>query len=340
MSESNINSNKPYNELVNDIKESNSFLDIANSDTSLMNNTSFSVAEGNSILSTVKNNPIPKINNENSTLDIPKDKKDFENENDKNDTNSIIKKEKRGKKHSTLCIVFTIIMITMLSLILIVIIGFFIYTSFYYHASDNALKYMKNSSDVKINKINEGYFFDGPGKDKALIFYPGGKVEETSYSDILFEIAKNGIDCFLVKMPFRLAVLSKNKANSIIKKNKDSYKNWYIGGHSLGGAMAASFASNHEKDINGLALLAAYSANKIPEKMKVLSILGSNDKILKWNTYKNNIKNLPSNYTEIIIKGGNHGQFGDYGKQKGDGKADISITEQHKQIVESIFNIF
>ncbi|ORX76654.1 hypothetical protein BCR32DRAFT_329264 [Anaeromyces robustus] len=341
MSEFNTNSNKPDNKIFHNAKESTSSLELVNSSSTTLTNTTSTNSSSSAIDSSstygiakyiiASNTSEKESTNPYTTINIP------ENDNKNDDTKSI---KKKGKKHSILCKVFTIIMIIILSLILVMVVAFFIYTSIYYHASNNTLKFLENTSDVKISKINTGYYFDGPSNDKALIFYPGGKVEETAYSDILYEIAKKGIDCYLVKMPFRLAIFNKNKANSIIKENKNLYKKWYIGGHSLGGAMAASYASDHEKDLDGLVLLAAYSINKLPEDMKVISFLGSNDKVLKWDTYKENIKNLPSNYTEIIIKGGNHGQFGDYGIQKGDGKADISVTEQHKQIVEGIFKIF
>ena len=45
----------------------------------------------------------------------------------------------------------------------------------------------------------------------------------------------------------------------------------------------------------------------------------------KYEKYKTN---LPEEFTEIIIEGGNHAYFGMYGEQKGDGKASISATEQ------------
>jgi hypothetical protein len=38
--------------------------------------------------------------------------------------------------------------------------------------------------------------------------------------------------------------------------------------------------------------------------------------------------NLPADTEFYIIEGGNHAQFGDYGFQKGDNIADISLEEQ------------
>ena len=44
----------------------------------------------------------------------------------------------------------------------------------------------------------------------------------------------------------------------------------------------------------------------------------------------------PSDYTETVIAGGNHAQFGSYGFQKGDGIASIPAEEQWEEAAELI----
>ena len=140
-------------------------------------------------------------------------------------------------------------------------------------------------------------------------------------------------------MPLNLAVLNPNAALKIIENYPD-IKNWYVGGHSLGGSMAASFASSHPDKIKGLILLASYSTNKL-NSTKVLSIYGSNDKILNLEKYENYKENIKNNLSEHIIDGGNHSNFGNYGFQDGDGKSTISninqITTTAQKIFEFIF---
>mgnify|MGYP003473592126 FL=1 len=62
--------------------------------------------------------------------------------------------------------------------------------------------------------------------------------------------------------------------------------------------------------------------------MKILSIFGSEDKVLNYEKYQEYKKNLPENFTEVEIKGGSHAFFGMYGFQKGDGIATITNEEQ------------
>ena len=148
------------------------------------------------------------------------------------------------------------------------------------------------------------------------------------------EFAKEGVLCVLVEMPFRLAVLDMNAADGI-QDNFPEIEKWYIGGHSLGGAMAASYISNHTSEFGGLLLLGAYSTADISDSgLSVISVYGSEDKILNMEKYEESRELLPSDFTELVIDGGCHSYFGNYGHQNGDGEPFISSKEQLRQTVE------
>lgn len=168
-----------------------------------------------------------------------------------------------------------------------------------------------------------------PAKPVAgLIFYPGGKVEYTAYAPLLHSLAEQGVLCVLVRMPCNLAVLNIDAADGI-QEEFPGIENWYIGGHSLGGSMAASYAAEHAEDYKGLILLAAYAAEDIGQsRLKVISVYGDKDGVLDMEKYTDNLKNLPEDMEEHIIEGGCHAQYGSYGTQKGDGIPQISGKEQ------------
>ena len=113
------------------------------------------------------------------------------------------------------------------------------------------------------------------------------------------------------------------------------HENWYIGGHSLGGAMAASYAAKHQDNLKGVVLLAAYPTKELD--IPVLSIYGSEDGVLNREKYKDSI-GMAKNLSEIIIDGGNHAQFGNYGEQSGDNKSKISSEKQWNQTTNEILN--
>jgi pimeloyl-ACP methyl ester carboxylesterase len=170
----------------------------------------------------------------------------------------------------------------------------------------------------------------------ALIFYPGGKVEHTAYEPLLRALAARGILCILVKMPLRLAVLDMHAADGI-REQFPAVAHWYIGGHSLGGSMAASYLAKHATEFDGLILLASYStADLSGQELRALSLVGSEDGVLGREKYALYRANLPTDTTETEIAGGNHAYFGAYGEQEGDGVATVTPAEQLRQTAEAM----
>ncbi len=236
--------------------------------------------------------------------------------------------EKKTRSKGKVCI---IVFIALAITLIITLIATYLCTG-NMPVEQSALKYLDSTAEVNVSKIDEGYLFDGLGDSIAIIFYPGAKVEYTAYAELMYKIAQSGIDCFLVKMPFNLAMFGYNKADSIM--NKYLYDNWYMSGHSLGGVVCASYAANHTNSIDGIVMLASYSSKKIPDDLCYISIYGSEDNVLNADAYNKAKKNLPENAKEYVIEGGNHSGFGKYGLQKGDGDFKISADEQIEKVVE------
>ena len=223
-------------------------------------------------------------------------------------------------------------------LLFIVMAGCLWYINDYYQSDETVQQYLQTDSVVRIEKISNGLYMDGPGMEDALIFYPGAKVEYTAYAPLLHQLAEKGTDIFLIKMPCNLAFLGKDQADSIIDAYE--YQRWYLGGHSLGGAMAASYAAGHMDDLEGLILLAAYPTDTLQtDSFSVISLYGSEDGVLNLSKVEEGRDYMPADYTEICIEGANHAQFGNYGVQKGDGESFISAEEQQRQTVEAIYKM-
>ena len=153
----------------------------------------------------------------------------------------------------------------------------------------------------------------------------------------MYQLAESGIDCFLVDMPFHMAFFGMNRAEEIMQEY--NYEAWYLGGHSLGAAMAANFAADYVEDhtdgIRGLLLLAAYPTKDLSTSdMSVVTVYGSEDGVLNMDKIVAGRELMPQDYKEVCIEGGNHAQFGSYGTQKGDGTAAIPAEEQWARTVE------
>lgn len=226
-----------------------------------------------------------------------------------------------------------------LALLLAVGIAGYVYVADYYHADEAAVAAMAGLTGTVQTETHGDVTWFVPDAPKAgLIFYPGGKVEAAAYAPLLQACARQGILCALVQMPANLAVLDINAADGL-RQEHPGISEWYMAGHSLGGAMAASYASGHADEYAGLILLAAYSTQDLTQtQLRVLSIYGTEDGVLDRDAYSENRANLPSDTVELVLDGGCHAQFGSYGTQDGDGVPTISAEEQIRQTTDAIIS--
>lgn len=178
----------------------------------------------------------------------------------------------------------------------------------------------------------------GAGSATGLLFYPGGLVDPHGYIELASRFAVSGKrhKVLIVKMPANLAILASKSARKILR---DEELEWVIAGHSLGGTMACSMVEAEPLLFKGLVLLAAYSASSgdlTKWEGAVLSIAASEDQVMNWDNYEEGKNRLPATAGFKVIQGGNHGGFGSYGSQKGDGEAIISREVQQALIIEHL----
>ena len=229
-----------------------------------------------------------------------------------------------------------IIVTSIVLVIAVLILSCAIYLGDYYKADDEAIGAFLPQGSTWKEEPSGNIVIEPNGATAGLIFYPGGKVEHSAYIPLMQACADNGILCVLVEMPFNLAVFDINAADGI-QKEYPQIENWYIGGHSLGGSMAASYLEKHPDEYKGLILLGSYSTADLSDsELEVLSVYGSEDQVLNREKYNDNISNLPKDLKEIVIEGGCHAYFGMYGAQDGDGTPSISNSEQILQTAEYI----
>lgn len=227
------------------------------------------------------------------------------------------------------------------TLIGLVMVFFIVWTSSYYKPTDETLSVFKSSSSITIESGKYITFTPEATTETGFIFYPGGKVDEEAYGPLCKSIAKEGYKVVIVPMPLKLAVLGGNRAKDVMQAYPE-IKNWAIGGHSLGGVMAANYAYKNPASIKALVLYAAYpqdSNNMSMQNIKVLSSWGSKDGVADINKIKAAESLLPKDSIFQSIEGGNHSQFGNYGFQKGDNDPNISTVQQQQLALKSTIDI-
>ena len=229
------------------------------------------------------------------------------------------------------------IVIALVTIIVFGVVGMIVWSKTgTYPAREVALSALESTEVVTITQDKWIVFEPVEQMDTGLIFYPGGLVEPTAYAPILHQIAENGVLVIITPMPLNLAILNTGAANAVI----DAYpqiSTWILAGHSLGGASAAIFAENNPSRIDALALWDSYpptSADLSDNDISVISIFGTTDNFPNTENFNDNRHLLPADTLFIGIEGANHAQFGDYGPQKGDVVAAISLTEQHNRVTE------
>ena len=166
----------------------------------------------------------------------------------------------------------------------------------------------------------------------GLVVYPGGKVPAAAYGPLAQEIAGHGYLVVITPMPFNLAVFGIGAADGVIKAHPE-VATWAIGGHSLGGSMAAQYISDHRDAMKGLAFWASYSATDISTApISVVSIYGTLDGGAAKMSGPEARAMVPSSAVYVSIEGGNHEQMGWYTGQPNDPPATIARADQQHQV--------
>ena len=228
---------------------------------------------------------------------------------------------------------------TILALLVLGLAGFLIWASTPAEPQPEALQSLNDTPEVNFETTNGWLIFTPANTAPAtgLILYPGGRVNPRAYAPQAQAIAAGGFKVVIVPMPLNFAFLGANRAFQV-KAGFPEIAHWSVGGHSLGGAMAAEFAKNHSQTIDGLVLWASYPAENTDLSLldiAVISIYATNDGLASPEEVLSAQPRLPADTLFVGIPGGNHAGFGSYGAQAGDGELEIEKSEQQSQVVEA-----
>jgi Alpha/beta hydrolase family len=227
------------------------------------------------------------------------------------------------------------ILLSIMVVLALAVSGFVVWANNPLAPMPEALAALESDSTIQVSTENGWYVFQ-PLKDQpttGLIFYPGGLVDARAYAPHLRAIAAQGYLVVITPMPLNLALFGLNQANDVIKAFPD-IQHWAIGGHSLGGAMAARFVQSNPSTVEGLIFWASYPDIDLSTfDIKAVSIYGTNDAVAQGAGIQNSDKLLPADTPFITLEGGNHSGFGWYGLQPGDKEASLSRADQMAQAV-------
>lgn len=217
--------------------------------------------------------------------------------------------------------------------------GFFVWATNPAQPEAVALAAMQTGDGIEFENQDGWLVFQPIDSEPStgLIFYPGGRVDPRAYAPHAREIAGQGFTVVIVPMPLNLAFFGLNRADKVIAAFPD-VETWALGGHSLGGAMAAEYLRANPEQVSGLVLWAAYPGgnNDLSSvDLPILSVYASLDGLATLEDIAGSRARLPLSTTFVEISGGNHAGFGWYGPQNGDGQATLSKPKQQDLIVQA-----
>jgi dienelactone hydrolase len=173
--------------------------------------------------------------------------------------------------------------------------------------------------------------------EAGIVLYTGARVPPEAYAPLAREIAAAGYLVVLPQLPLNFAIFDANAAAAVIAEAPE-VSTWAVGGHSLGGSMAARFADT-SSEVGGLVLLAAYPEGSLDlsdAELDVLAVSGTADEIATPAEIDDGLTRLPGDTVDLRLDGGNHAQFGWYGEQSGDGVATMSRETQTEATAAAI----
>ncbi|MBL8153219.1 MAG: alpha/beta hydrolase [Anaerolineae bacterium] len=233
------------------------------------------------------------------------------------------------------------IVIPLLIVLAVAVVGFFVWANTPLAPTAEALAALENDRAMQVSESNGWIVFTPTtaAPVTGFIFYPGGRVDPRAYAPQVRAIADQGYLAVIVPMPLNLAVFGIDSAQRVIDAYPD-IQHWAIGGHSLGGSMAARFVQSHPDSVQGLVFWASYPDIDLSgANIEAVSIYGTSDAVAQRGTITDSAARLPAGTPFVAIDGGNHSQFGAYGLQPGDNVASASAADQLSQTVEATISL-
>ena len=204
-------------------------------------------------------------------------------------------------------------------------------------------------SDGRVTVREEGPYLDfkpnGETKGAGLVFYPGSGIDPKAYAPLARSIAEQGHEAVIVKLPMRLAPFEFQKEEAVERGRSwiESHPGrWVASGHSLGGVIASRLAAAHGDLLAGLVLIGTSHPVVLDlstATYPVTKVYGTNDGVAPVEKIEATRNCLPPHTRWVRIEGGNHGQFGWYGRQFRDRPATISREEQQARTLEALLDV-
>ena len=212
--------------------------------------------------------------------------------------------------------------------------GFYVYDNYVssFPTSAGVVGDLISSDDVIVNLEPRLTFGPADSTPSAgLIVYTAARVSPDAYASVARQVAADGFLVVIVKSPLNFPVLGASDAADVLLEHPE-IAFWFVGGHGMGGSVAAEFAERNDR-VDGLVLMAALpgeNSNLRFRNLRTLAVFRSEDGVTMPSDLAAAVDSvLPESVQIELIQGANHTQFGSYQiTGSGDG---ASITREEQQ---------
>ena len=231
----------------------------------------------------------------------------------------------------------------------VLLLAWILWCAIAFRPNADARAAMASGDGVSVQQVDGAWLFKpttDTGIDQgSLLFFPGGLVDPAAYAPLLREVAARGHRALLLPVPRRGAfggaedprVLSGARALTTRLGGR-----WVVAGHSKGGKIATLYAHAYPDDVAGLVLVGTSHPRDVDlsgARYPVVQLLGDRDRIASIERADGNRHKLPADTSRIVVEGGNHSQFGDYGFQPGDRTARIDRDHQRATTATALLSV-
>jgi len=216
-----------------------------------------------------------------------------------------------------------------------------------YRASPAAHAALVGDSEVAVTRREGEWWFEprgGASPEVGLIFFPGALVSPVSYAPLASEVAKAGYRTVILELPRRGAFGGADDPELYerareLGRSTEAPERWVLGGHSGGGVVTSTLASEGFSGLGGMVLIGTSHPRDVDLsklQVPVVKIVGTRDGLASIEEVEANRRLLPPATTWVRIDGGNHSQFGWYGFQPGDRRATVSAEAQRAEMIRGV----
>lgn len=229
----------------------------------------------------------------------------------------------------------------LVAVLLVTATGALVFLSTPYQPSPESIDAIEADDDVTLTETDQGYVIEpaAGSSEVGVVFYPGARVSPDAYVGSLADLSRRANATVVVaRLSLNLAIVdygigqtpAGSHAADRAMSQYPAVEEWYVGGHSLGGAMACRYVHSNQ-EMSGLLLYASYCDVDISERsLAVVSVAGEADTVIDRDAYQRGLRNLPETATTAELPGVNHSQFGTYRGQ--DKPSGTSYETAHRRL--------